>query len=240
MIFFYLGLVLYVISIISGVRCIKVLQAAGFVDLVRPGDYCMYITKKWEPSGAVDMTTLATEFKKRPAKIEKKITLWNRQGFINATFTPDKSRLVFNRTGMTMPGTSVYVSYSYKDYNQVKSELDYLEKSDVKILPKIYGNMSEQWKASIEARIGECFLFLVFISKNAVVESECVLEEINHAIRQNITVLPVYLDGTRLPDKVIYDIGMKQHLDMKKKAPDEFRAALLTTIQRFLPKAQHG
>nr|MDO8118359.1 toll/interleukin-1 receptor domain-containing protein [Candidatus Sigynarchaeota archaeon] len=187
-IFFYAGLVMYVISIFYWIRSVKLLENAGFVDFIRPQDYCMYITRKWEPVGVVSLHEIAKEFNAVPTLAERRLITWTQLGLLNAEYVPRQYLLQFTKANRNKTSSSItavqgiespfpayqglepfiFVSYAHADSARVYPILTSLHDAGVRIWYDQGIPPADDFINTIAYRIKNCTFFIAFLTAAAI------------------------------------------------------------------------
>ncbi|MFW9773836.1 MAG: TIR domain-containing protein [Promethearchaeota archaeon] len=100
----------------------------------------------------------------------------------------------------------LFVSYAHLDKLEVYPIIDYLNKMGIKIWYDEGIPVSENWKKSISVNLDRCKTFLVFISPH-IINSEMVRKEISFALKKKKPFFAVYLNETRLPTELEFEIA---------------------------------
>ena len=105
----------------------------------------------------------------------------------------------------------VFTSYAHNDKQHVYPIIDSLNKDGINIWYDQGIPVSENWKKSIAVNLERCTAFLVFISPH-IIKSEFVKKEIDFALRKKKPFISVYLQETKLPVELDFEIPAIQAL----------------------------
>jgi len=113
----------------------------------------------------------------------------------------------------------IFVSYAHKDINYVYPEILRLHDSGCRIWYDEGIEPGQKFWKEIAAAIKNCFIFIVFISPDAI-KSASVTREISFALKHEIKLLPIYLKETELSQELQIQIDQYQAI-MKYNLTEE-------------------
>lgn len=121
----------------------------------------------------------------------------------------------------------IFVSYSHADSDEIMEEILKLQNHNHKVW---YDDGIEgKWRKDIAEKIKGASVFITFISQNSV-KSDYVIKEIEFAIKNNKSIVPVYLNETTLPDELGFELDEIQAI-FKYKENNEYFKRLLSRIK---------
>ena len=126
----------------------------------------------------------------------------------------------------------VFISYSSQDYERVIPIVNRLRAVGVGVWVD-EGNIDAAtlWSESIVEAIGECSVFVMMVSSYSVA-SHNVVKEVMIASEGKKTILPVYLEPTKIPAKLKYQLTGIQYLEWFEGGND----AVFETLKDVLAK----
>jgi adenylate cyclase len=126
----------------------------------------------------------------------------------------------------------VFVSYSHRDTDRVKSEIALLSAKvsvwyDDAIVP------GARWHEELASAIKHCSVFLFYITPDAVASEHCV-RELSFAMEEARPILAVQLEETKLSDGLRFSLNHIQALKKHLLTPEIYEQRLTEQIQNFL------
>nr|MDO8112775.1 toll/interleukin-1 receptor domain-containing protein [Candidatus Sigynarchaeota archaeon] len=125
----------------------------------------------------------------------------------------------------------IFISYSHADMDLVFPEIRRMHDEGYRIWYDQGIKPSEEWMKEIVKAINKSIFFVLFVSP-AIVDSIYVKMEISWALKNRKPFLAIFLNDTKLPDEISFQIDMFQHL-FKYKVPEAFYRE---GIAKALPK----
>ena len=115
----------------------------------------------------------------------------------------------------------VFISYSSQDYERVIPIVNRLRTVGFGVwLDEGNIDAATLWSESIVEAIGDCSVFVMMVSSYSVA-SHNVVKEVMIASEGKKTILPVYLEPTKIPAKLKYQLTGIQHLEWFEGGSDE-------------------
>ncbi|MCH5279425.1 MAG: toll/interleukin-1 receptor domain-containing protein [Christensenellaceae bacterium] len=105
-------------------------------------------------------------------------------------------------------GKYIFVSYSHKDGEVIRPILEKLHAAGFRIWYDDGIEWGTEWPESIAMHLRNCEICMAFHSKTSSVSLNC-RQEIHYALKQNRTVLSVYLEDVELSDGM--DMRLSSH-----------------------------
>lgn len=115
------------------------------------------------------------------------------------------SRDILNQDDCKSENPYIFISYSHEDLEQIKPVLSYLlnnglriwyDHSDIKI------PLGINWSIYLVNRIKQCQIFIVFLTRNSTKSDSIVHNEIEQAITNKKTIIPIYMEDVVSPLKI--------------------------------------
>jgi hypothetical protein len=118
-------------------------------------------------------------------------------------------------------GPYMYISYAHMDWNMVFPDLEIFHSKGYNIWydQGIAQGIGEP--GDVENALSDSSLVAVFISRNSV-SSHNVLKEIDSALAKNIPVVPIFLEETELPHKLVFSLGMSRTILKYVMSDDDY------------------
>ena len=114
----------------------------------------------------------------------------------------------------------IFISYSHLDQRLVCGIADRLERSGYSVWYDHDIQPGSLWDEMIKSRLKDASVVLMFISENFVKSAYCRLE-LQLALQQKKTILPVYLDQARFEDDLQEQIDRIQNISLVPASMDE-------------------
>lgn len=108
----------------------------------------------------------------------------------------------------------VFVSYAHKNSKEVMDILSRLNGYGLRIWYDEGIEWGSEWPQSIAEHLKKCSIFLAFHSEESIVSPNC-RQEVAYAIKNNKTILAVYLENVELPDGMDMQLSLYQAIHKK-------------------------
>ena len=105
----------------------------------------------------------------------------------------------------------IFVCYAHRDAAIVYPDLVNLDKQNINIWYDEGISAGTTWRGEIAAAIKGSEKLLFYISKSSLKSGHC-LREVDYALDNDIEILPIFLDGSQLPDELQLSLNRVQAL----------------------------
>lgn len=126
----------------------------------------------------------------------------------------------------------IFVSYSHRDAEKVTQIIRILKEKMCRVWYDEGLKGGDSWNDSIAEHLKACSVFLLFISA-ASVASKYVFSEINYALTNDKTIIPVVLEKTDIPAGLEMMLSTIQYVDISDKTDIDDTTG---SIMSLLPK----
>ena len=128
----------------------------------------------------------------------------------------------------------VFLSHSSKDTDIANAVCHALEEKGVRcwIAPRDIP-AGQKWAESIVQGISDCSIMILLVSDDSVL-SQQVMNELEHAVSQNLKILPVRIEEVELTSEMSYFLSRTHWMDAFPKPIDEYLEKLTKDVRKLL------